>query len=212
LVTGADPFALSPISRHNAVMSSMPPSLPQDVQQQLMIAKVAAKKIRRVAAVATGDAWTVAIFAGLSFICGLSGGISGLAIGLAMGVVAYVEFTGASRVRRLEPAAARTLGYNQLALAGVLIIYALWSLFSGSSAMMNEIKAQLGSDAPGMEKSFEDLYKTICAIMYGSLIVVAIGAQGGMALYYFRREKLIHEYIETTPQWIIEMQRAGGID
>ena len=177
-------------------------------------ARNAAKKIRRVATVATGDAWTIAIFAALSFICGLTSGVSGILMGVAMGVVAYVEFTGASRVRRLDASATRTLGYNQLALAGVLIIYALWNLFATSSSGLSaEINSQLGSmggSGMGVAKEAQDIGQLVNNLVYGSLIAIAIFAQGGTALYYFSREKHITQYVQTTPPWIIEMQRAGG--
>jgi hypothetical protein len=183
---------------------------PAEVQQQLTAARQAAKKIRRAAAVATTDAWTIAIFAALSLVCGLSGDISGVLLGLAMGVVAYVEFTSASRLRRLDPSAIRRLGYNQFALAGVLIVYALWSLYAAASgggllAGLNVSEVGLGVNS----QQVADLGPLLNDAMYGTLIVVAIFGQGSTAWYYFSRGKHLRRYVAETPPWIIEMQRAG---
>ncbi len=184
---------------------------PLEVQQQLMAAKLASKKIRRAVIVALSDAWTIAIFAALSFVCGLFGGVSGVVMGVGMGVIAYFEFTGAARLRRLEPSATKMLGYNQLAFACLLILYAAWNLYDAANGggMLGDLKsheAELGASG----KDFEDLGQMINSAIYLSLMGVAVFAQGGTALYYFSREKYLRWYIEQTPPWIIDMQKAGG--
>jgi mannose/fructose/N-acetylgalactosamine-specific phosphotransferase system component IIC len=55
-----------------------------------------------------------------------------------------------------------------------------------------------------------DLVHLAITILYSSLIAVAIFAQGGTALYYFSRQKYLQRYVQETPAWILEMQRAGG--
>lgn len=141
-------------------------------------------------------------------VCGLSS-LSGVLLGLAMGAIAYVEFKGAARIRRLDPAAPRTLGYNQLAFAVALIIYALWSLHDVASGrgLMADLNTPELQQAGG---EYVDLIRTCLKLVYGILVAVAIFAQGGTAMYYFSREKYIREYLANTPQWIIEMQQAGG--
>lgn len=127
-----------------------------------------------------------------------------------MGIVAYVELTGANRLKRTDPKAARTLGFNQLALAGILIVYAIWSLYSelkygGIAASLNTVDPE----AARMLKPYEGLVRQLTILVYGSLVLVAILAQGGTALYYFTRVKYIQAYLSQTPPWIIQMQQAG---
>ena len=170
-------------------------------------AHLAAKKVRRAVGVATADAWMIAIFAGLSFVCGLFSGVSGVVVGMAMAVIAWYEFDGAGRLRRLDPAAPKRLGYNQLAFAGLIVAYALWSLHSelaggGFSQELEQYKEQLGD--------MEGLTRMLAYAVYGTLIAVAVLAQGGTALYYFSREKHVQAYVAATPPWIIEMQRSGA--
>jgi hypothetical protein len=167
-------------------------------------ARLAAKRLRRASVVALTDAWMIAIFAAGSFTCGLFGDTSGVVIGLAMGMIAYIEFDGAGRIRRLDPVAFRRLGYNQLAFAIAIIIYSLWSLHSPS------ILTELKNHSAELPAGSEDMVRLAMTILYTSLIAVAILAQGGTALYYFSRQKYLQRYVEQTPAWILEMQRAGG--
>jgi hypothetical protein len=134
----------------------------------------------------------------------------GLILGLGMGVVAYVEFNGAARLRKLDPTAAKMLALNQLFLGALLLSYAVYSLwmarygagpFAETIAQNPELKSML----PG----FEDLARLIYYLMYGTLAAVAIFVQGGNALYYLSRRKYIEAYIQQTPQWIRDAQRAG---
>ena len=46
-------------------------------------------------------------------------------------------------------------------------------------------------------------------VMYGTLAAVAIFVQGGTALYYLSRRRLIEQYLRETPAWIVQAQRAG---
>jgi hypothetical protein len=184
---------------------------PLEIQQQMAAARVAAKKVRRAASVATADAWMLAIVAVPSLAAGLiDRGLSGILIGAALCAIACVEFSGAKRIRRLDPSATRFLGFNQLALAAVLIIYSLWSLHQamhgGLAAELKEHEAELQA----MGKEMEDMLQTTTNLVYYTLIAVAVFMQGGTALYYFSREKHIRQYVETTPPWIVEMQRNGA--
>ena len=33
--------------------------------------------------------------------------------------------------------------------------------------------------------------------------------QGGLALYYFTRKRVIDAYLSRTPEWVVEVQRAA---
>lgn len=201
------PYAAPPYPAVSALVAPPAPANPIEIQQQLAAAQVAAKTIRRATAIATADAWMIAVFAALSFVCGLFSGVSGVVVGMAMACIAWFEFDGAARLRRLDLTGPKRLGINQLAFAGLIIAYSLWSLRSeltggGLSAELAPYKADLGD--------LEGLTRTIAYALYGTLITVAILVQGGTALYYFSREKHLRQYLARTPAWIIEMQRNGA--
>src|SRR4051794_40425315 len=110
----------------------LPPLAPQLSAEHLLDlqrARAALRKVRRAISVASFDGWTIGAFAALTLIFGLTSA-SSVIMGLAMGAVAYVELRSAGRLRRLDPNAARMLGFNQLALGAVLITYALWRTFA----------------------------------------------------------------------------------
>ena len=46
--------------------------------------------------------------------------------------------------------------------------------------------------------------------IYGLLIPASIAFQGGLAWYYFSRNKHVVKYRNETPEWVIEMQREGA--
>jgi len=187
----------------------IPAALAGEQLQQLAQAQRTGKKIRRAVAVATSDAWAIAIFAALTFIGGLFSP-SGLILGLGMGIVATVEFKGAYRLRRLDIQAARMLGWNQLALAGMLILYALWSIH-GTLTTDNtwEMIQAAGPEVGEMLRPMAGLMRQLTVLVYASLIAVALCAQGGMAWYYFSRIKHIRAYLNKTPTWILQIQRSG---
>jgi hypothetical protein len=186
-----------------------PPQLSPEHLQQLAVARQAARKVRRAAAVASFDAWTIAIFAALSLVTSLTEP-SGLLLCVGMIAVAVVEFRGAAALKRLDPDAARTLGFNQLALATMLILYALWRLHAEMSGPSPYAAYTAGDpDLAQMLGPVESLTRTIALAVYGAIIVVALFAQGGLAAYYFTRRQHIDAYLRQTPEWILAMQRAG---
>jgi len=177
--------------------------------RQLAWARQVGRKVNRAVRVARFDAWTIAIFAVLTFLFGITDPPSA-ALGLVMGVVAFVEFRGCARLRALDPRAARILGINQLVLAAALIAYALWRLhveMSGPGPFA-EYKT-VDPAVADMLKPYEGLVLQVTKLVYLGIIAIALGAQGGMAVYYFTRRKHIDAYRAQVPSWILDLQRAG---
>jgi hypothetical protein len=185
------------------------PTLTPEHLDQLTTARTQSKKIRRAIAVAAFDGYTIATFAGLTLLTGLTDPAS-ILLGLAMSAVAIIELRAGNKLRRLNPAAAKTLGFNQLAFAAVLIVYAITRLIAAYHAP-SPYQAYKSAD-PAMAKMLnpiEDLSRLVNVGIYAAMIGIACVAQGGLALYYFSRAKHLHRYVHTTPQWILTMQRAG---
>ena len=65
------------------------------------------------------------------------------------------------------------------------------------------------ADGGSLDGRFEDMFRSMAVAFYGSLIMFAIVAQGGAALFYFTREKYLREYRRRTPAWILQMQKTG---
>jgi hypothetical protein len=176
-------------------------------QQELQSAKTAYRKIRRAIGMAQFDGWTIGIIAGFSFLFGVvCGDWVSTVIGMALVINAWIELQSAQRLRQLDPQAIRRMGLNQLAVAGVIVLYVGWTialiLFGKDElASVSSASAQAGID-PGQIRMLEvGVY----------LIVLAIGLAStlGMSRYYFTREKYLKAYLEQTPAWIIAMQRSG---
>ncbi len=156
------------------------------------------------------DGWSVGVFGGLTLLFGMFS-IAGWVLGGGMLAAAYVELTTVARLKRLEPAAARRLGWNQLALALLLLGYAGWSLHGamfGPDPLASTIAA--APEAAEMLAPYSSMARTISAAVYLTLGLFAIFAQGGTAMYYFTRERHIRAYRQETPRWIVELQTSTG--
>jgi len=183
-------------------------SLSPEQLTELAAARARSKPIRRTVSIAKFDGWGIAIFAALTFAGGLFHWL-GFVLGAAMATVAFIELAGAQRLRTLDLTAPRALALNQIFLGSVLLLYAIYSLWSLthdtsfiSSQLSSADMAQLGADIPR-------LAKLIGWLIYGTLACVAIFFQGGLALFYFSRRKHMEKYIADTPAWIVQAQRAG---
>jgi hypothetical protein len=128
-------------------------------------------------------------------------------------VVAYNELRGRKRLVQFDPSAATLLGWNQLALLAIIIIYCLWAIRSN----LNEAKsvtAELGAYSDietvlGSPEQIQTLARQIVFLFYGSVIALSVVFQGLTALYYFSRRRPIDEYIADTPEWIRRLQSGG---
>jgi hypothetical protein len=189
--------------------AALPPQVSEEHLRQLAGARVGAKKVRRAIFVANFDGWSIGAFGGLTLLFGLTDPLS-IVMGLGMIAVAWIELRAAGGLRRLDPLAARTLGMNQLGLATLLILYALWRIYTVSTGAgpYDAIKAN-DAQIAHMLQPIEDLTRIVSLALYGALIFVAVFAQGGLALYYFSRAKHIEAYVSRTPPWIIKLQQSG---
>jgi hypothetical protein len=182
-----------------------PPQLTEANLRELAAAKLGLRRINRAVSVARFDGWTIAIFAGLSLLCGFSSP-SGILLSIALGAIAYVELRAATALKRLDPVSTKTLGNNQLVLCGILILYFLWRIYAESSGH------GIASDVVQAEPQLADeeaMVKQFTMLAYLILIAASVLAQGGMALYYFSRRKHVEAIVQQTPAWIIDTLKAG---
>ena len=189
-----------------------PPQMSPQHFAELQAAAVTGRKVRRAARVAAVDGWTVGAFGALTMLVGLTDPTS-LAIGAVMIVIAWVELRGGARLRRLEPDAARVLGWNQVALGVMLLAYAGWRLLAlrhGDGGITEALGAEAADpEVRQMLAPVAGLTRMILTWVYVSVAAIAVVGPGSMALYYFTRARHVRAYLARTPEWITAMQRAG---
>jgi MFS family permease len=202
------PYATPP----NFSSSPAPAAAPLSPEhlQQIQLAQKRAGKIKRAILVAQFDGWATGIFGGITVLGVLFGSIVAFLLGGGMLIVSFVEFRGVKKLRRLEPDATRWLGWNQVFFGSILLLYAAWSLW-GVYHEQSDLAKQLAGmpDMGAMGRDIDQITRTIGLMVYGGLAAVAIFGQGGTALYYWSRRKFVEAYLNETPKWIIDAQRAG---
>jgi hypothetical protein len=187
------------------------PPLDESHHRALAAATERAEPIRRAVRVATFNAWTTAILATLSAPFALFS-LAGFLVFAALAVVAWNEFRGRRHLLKYDPAGATILGWNQLGLLAVITVYCVWALYSnlwGSGSIEAQLRdnPQLGPTINSID-GFDDLYRTIVVVLYGSVIALSALFQGANALYYFSRRKYVEAYVRDTPAWVIDLGRA----
>ncbi len=179
-------------------------------QQQVAAAKKDTKKIRKAAAVANFNGWSIGLFAALSAPFALFS-LPGFLISAGMALVAYNEFRGRRHLLQFDEAAPTFLGWNQVGFLALIVFYCLWMLLvglTGEGPFTTELKAkpELSAvfDSPGQ---FDQYYRWMLMAIYGTAIVLATLFQGGNAIYYFTRRKHVTAYVQKTPAWVLDLQR-----
>jgi hypothetical protein len=182
-----------------------PGPLSPEHRHELSLASERAQSIRKAAHVATFNAWVTGIIAAMSAPFALMS-LTGLLVTAGLALVAYNEFRGRKRLLAFDPSAATLLGWNQLGLLAMIVVYCLWMMYSGLKGF-SDLDAALGSTL-GSTDELNNLYRLIVISLYGSVIVLSVLFQGLNALYYFTRRRRIEEYVHQTPPWVLEVQRA----
>jgi len=134
-----------------------------------------------------------------------------LVMGAAICAVGAVEYVGYRKMLRAEKAAPRLLALNQLAFLGVILLYCVFQVVTFSTAdarnavISPETQTQLAA-LPGMQAAiYKQIDRWAPLLTYGFYSLVAFLSlcfQGGMALYYFTRQKTVESYTRGTSEWI----------
>jgi len=180
-------------------------------------AAVRRRKVKRAARVALASAITTLAIgvAALPFVL-VSPSFSGLVVVAGILVVGVREWKGYGKMRRAEAGAPAYLGWNQVALFGVITFYCLFEMASfsteevKSAAISPEVRAQLASMpalAADMDRLIERWAPYAVYGFYSLVILVSALAQGAMALYYFSRRKALETFNRQTPEWVRQIFR-----
>lgn len=168
------------------------------------------RTLRRAAAYAAISGWTLAFFAFLSLLGGLSSAAS-LLLGIALAIVAYFEIRGSRALKRFDPGAPRQLGFNQIALCIIVVLYAGWQIFGAISGPGRYAQyANQPQQVTNMLESISNLERVVMVAVYGLLIVGTLIAQGIGAIYHFTRARHVRAFLQNTPRWTIEVLRRAA--
>ena len=136
-------------------------------------------------------------------------GVSTVLTGLGLVIISWNELRGRKRLLSFDPKAPRLLAWNQLGLMSLLIVYSLWHLYVGLTGP-NPYEQHI-ANTPELETvlgPITELYRIFTVAVYGSVIVLSIIFQGLNAWYYIRQEKILTDYLNQTPPWIVELHRS----
>jgi hypothetical protein len=180
------------------------PLSPED-REELARANNRAKKIFGAAKIAAFNGW---IIGGLAAVALLFAPFSMTAffMGVGMAVVAWNEFHGRKLLREFDPQGARLLGRNQLGFVGLVSAYCLWSIYRTLTqpiAGLDQLDAIAGS--------VSDLVTNLTVTVYVVVMLASLLVQGLNARYYFARTKMVQEYLNDTPDWIVDLQRSTSL-
>jgi hypothetical protein len=191
------------------------PLTPQQFQQ-ITTANERSRKIRRAAAVAAFNGWSLGVCAVVSTLflplSIIPFSPTAFIVAAALWTVTIIEFRGRQRLLAYDPTACRLLGWNQIGLLLLLVGYCLWSILN---AYFHPTSLLSGAISPELQgsldlTSFEAMIFPLTLVVYGTVIVVAILVQGGNALYYFTRERLVRSFLAETEPWVIEVQKSAA--
>ena len=108
--------------------ASKPPQLSPENLRELQAARDSLRKVRRAVSTAKFEGYSVAVCGALTLLMGI-GSIGQMIGGTVLTAIGIIEIVSASRLSRLDPEAARVLTINQLSLAALILLYALWSIY-----------------------------------------------------------------------------------
>ncbi len=210
----SQPPANIPESRDLSASNVAPAALTPEQLAEIARAKQRGVKLQRAVRVATTDAWITAIFA-VGAILTSCGGIDQLAIGIALAWVAFTSFRGAARLKRFDRSAPGRLAFNQVFLASAIILYAayeLWAISAGKSALLQALAGNASYGGLGdMGQAVDSIRDLIIWALKATYILLMLGTivgQGLTAMYYRSRLQILEDYLDQTPQWVVDLQKA----
>ena len=174
---------------------------------EITTARIRGRKISRAATVATFSGWSLAVFAFFSLLLGIFD-LTTFILGICFCGTAYFELRGAKGLRALDVNAPRLLAINQLVLAAMVCLYAVWGMLMAmfGPGPYDDYLAG-GGDVAEVIEPFAKMTRAITALFYAVVIAVTVILCGCTASYYYSRRKQLISYLRETPPWVVEMLR-----
>jgi len=168
------------------------------------------RKIRRCASVANASGWTLLFFAILALgFCVFN--VTSAILGLLLAIVGTFELKGARGLRQLDARAPKRLVMNQVLLGVVLAGYGAWGIYT-TLTQTNPISMSLltSADVDRMVAELQAMWTFGMIGFYGVFIGVSLLATGATAAYYNSCKRHLRGHLTTTPQWVVDVQRAAA--
>ena len=162
------------------------------------------KALKRVLAVSRLNGWSVVVIAGLgALIALLLGDLVGVFVGLLAAAAGWMEVRGHRMLRRRDAAGMTSLVRSQLFLLSVILVYCVTRLgsFDADTALSNltpDMEAML-KESGVTRGDILPLVRTAFLATYLGFAGVSILYQGGMALYYRGKTRLVTEALAVPP-------------
>ena len=101
-------------------------------------------------------------------------------------------------MKMADPAAPRRLAINELCLLGAITVYAVLKL-TLMRPDNEEIYRTVGDALPGID--VKSATESMVTAFYGLMIAIAVGYQGGLAIYFSRKQAAVARFNSEVPQW-----------
>lgn len=197
----------------------VPPLPGEALAAQVRRAAEAQRPVRRAARTAYASAATTLTIAAAGVgVVMLSWSIVNLLTVLAVGGIGVAEWIGAGKMKHAEVGAARWLGKNQLVFLAMIVLYCLWQMAAFDRAeirkwLVSPDTQQLLSAMPELQQTLEGWMALAPLLYYGfySLVILtSLAFQGGLAWYYFSRQKVVERYLAATSEEVRAIMAAAG--
>jgi hypothetical protein len=205
------PIAALPLLGMSGQLSDNP--LSASHRRELSAARDRARPIRKAARVASFNGWSSAAIAALSAPFSIWSPV-GMALTAGIALIAFNEFRGRKKLLNFEPSGATLLAWNQLGLLAMIIGYCFWMMHGNlidSSSLSAELKglSELDSSLADTVDSLQPMIQQAVRGFYLGVIALSVLFQGGTAIYYFSRRRLVEDFVAETPEWVREVQRGS---
>ncbi len=152
-----------------------------------------AETLARVLRLARFDGLSALVLGGLFALSAAAGRhVPFAAIGLLAAGAGAIELHGAALLRQGEPRGMRWLLASQPFLLLVILTYCVLRLWLvGTGEIPESMRGLFAASAAQWKMSLEDYVVTLNRITALAVATVALGFQGGMTIYYWRRRKSV---------------------
>ncbi len=164
------------------------------------------RPLARAAKIAHANGSGLVVFGGLTIFVALFGpDYVALLLGAAVTGVGIVERRAGARLRQADPAAPRRLAVNELCLLGAIVVYGVLklTLLRPDGA---ELERAIGDSLPGMD--VKGIMDSTVTAFYGLMLAIAVGYQGGLAIYFSRKKEAVARFNSEIPEWARKVLRT----
>lgn len=164
----------------------------------------AEKTVRRLIAFSRVNGWSVVIIAALGALAALAlSDWSSVGVGVLLAGAGAMEVHGNRRLQCRDESGMRWLVRSQLAVLAIILVYCLARLGSfdreTATGNLTPDMAAVLNEAGISQQDILPLVQMVFYVTYGTVAIVTVVYQGGLALYYRRRRALVAEVLAAPP-------------